>query len=641
VRECAPCFGTRYSRRMLNAESPTPPRWNLSNIFPALDSAELRAAIARCEAELSALEGFMDRCGISRTAVAPSDAAQAALEGYLAHVNQLLAHYRTIRAYVFAHVAGDAFDLLARRLLSEIEPLGVRLRQIDVRFSGWIGQLADALPTLIANSAPARDHAFYLRETAAQSRYLMSEAEESLAAELSLSGANAWSKLQGTITSQLSVEFSRDGRTSEKLPMPTLINLMQHDPDPEVRRRAYEAELAAWKTVEEPLAAALNGVKGATLTLERRRGRRDPLHAALDSARINQETLEAMLSAMQASFPAFRRYLRAKAQRLGHAGGLPWWDLMAPVSRHVRHYAWAEARDFILTHFASFSPRLAALARRAFDQSWIDAEQRPGKRAGAFCMDVPLVKESRILCNYDGSLDQVFTIAHELGHAFHNDCRHAAGKTELQSVTPMTLAETASILCETIITDAALAEARNPDERLAILETDLIGKTQVIVDITSRYLFEREVFQRRAKAELSATELCELMLRCQKETYGDGLDERYLHPYMWTWKPHYYYPGLSFYNFPYAFGLLFGLGLYAIYKRCGPTFVSQYEALLADTGEATPAELAARFGLNIREPAFWAQSLGLVEARIEEYLGLLEVIGPDNSPFHAVLDSAA
>ncbi len=605
---------------MPNSDQPAAPRWDLSDIFPALDSAELREAIARCEAEISALEDFLNTHGISRAAPSDTD-AQAALEGYLARANPLLAHYRTIRAFIFAHVATDAFDQQARRLLSAIEPLGVRLHQIDVRFSGWTGRIADALPALIANSALLQAHAFYLRETAAQSRYLMSEAEESLAAELSLSGANAWSKLQGTITSQLSVEFTRAGQR-EKLPMPALINLMQHDPDPDVRRRAYEAELAAWETVKEPLAAAMNGVKGATLTLARRRGRRDPLHEALDSARIDQATLDAMMSAIQAALPTFRRYLRAKARRLGHAGGLPWWDLIAPVSRYARHYAWAEARDFILTHFASFSPRLVALARRAFDQRWIDAEQRPGKRAGAFCMDVPLVKASRILCNYDGSLDQVFTIAHELGHAFHNECQHAADKAVLQSITPMTLAETASILCETIITDAALAEANTPDEQLAILETDLIGKTQVIVDITARYLFEREVFQRRAKAELSADELCELMLRFQKETYSDGLDERYLHTYMWTWKPHYYYPGLSFYNFPYAFGLLFGLGLYAIYKQRGASFVPEYEALLAATGEASPAELAARFGINISETTFWAHSLSLIEARIAQYLSI-------------------
>ena len=184
----------------------------------------------------------------------------------------------------------------------------------------------------------------------------------------------------------------------------------------------------------------------------------------------------------------------------------------------------------------------------------------------------------------------------------------------------MTLAETASIFCETIVTEAALREARSRDEVFAILETDLIGKTQVIVDITSRFLFEQEVFARRAKAELSAEDLCDMMVRAQKATYGDGLDARYLHPYMWTWKPHYYYPGLSFYNFPYAFGLLFGIGLYAIYQQRGAAFVPEYEALLASTGDANAADLAARFGINIRDKAFWQASLNVIGERVAKYL---------------------
>jgi len=235
-------------------------------------------------------------------------------------------------------------------------------------------------------------------------------------------------------------------------------------------------------------------------------------------------------------------------------------------------------------------------------------------------MSIDAVDESRILCNFDGSLEQVGTVAHELGHAFHNDCH--VGKTILQTVTPMTLAETASIFCQTIITDATLAGAASADEELSILESFLIDAAQVIVDISSRYLFEQEVFERRAKSELSADDFCVIMLRCQKATYGDGLDERTLHKYMWAWKPHYYSAGLSFYNYPYAFGLLFGLGLYAIYKERGKSFVLEYEQLLASTGEGTPADLAARFGIDIRKPDFWRGSLNLIGQRIDRYVGL-------------------
>lgn len=592
------------------------PRWDLSNVYPGLDSEALRADIAQVQGEIDELGQFLDAHAVSKASPAPElSAFKDIVDGYLDRANAVMRRYYTARAYIYSFVSTDSFNAAARKMLSEVEPLDVRLYQLSTRFEGWVGANADLLPHAIDLGGPAGEHAFYLNEVAEQSRYLMSEAEEGLAAELDLSGGNAWSKLQGTLTSQMTVQFARDGKV-ETLSMPALINL-SHDPDPDVRRRAYEAELAAWESAKEPLAAAMNGVKGAVVTLDKRRGRTDALHAAVDQARIDRATLDAMMGAMRESFPAFRRYLRAKARHLGHDGALPWWDLYAPVGASDRTYAWPEVQQFIIGNFATFGDRLAQLARRAFERNWIDAEQRPGKRAGAFCMGVPAVEESRILCNFDGSLDQVSTVAHELGHAFHNECLR--GRTLLQSSTPMTLAETASIFCETLIVDAALANAASADEELAILDTDLTGKTQVIVDITSRFLFEQEVFKRRAVAELAADELSELMLQCQRETYGDGLDERYLHKYMWTWKPHYYRSGMSFYNFPYAFGLLFGLGLYAIYKQRGSGFVPEYEALLNSTGAGTAAELAARFGIDIRDKAFWAASLDLIADRVARF----------------------
>lgn len=235
-------------------------------------------------------------------------------------------------------------------------------------------------------------------------------------------------------------------------------------------------------------------------------------------------------------------------------------------------------------------------------------------------MDIPLVEESRILANYDGSLDQLSTLAHELGHAFHNECQW--GLTELQRITPMTLAETASIFNETLIGESALAQAQSVEEELSILETSLVGAAGVIVDIYSRYLFESEVFEKRADAELSADDFCEIMLRCQAETYADGLDERHRHPYMWAWKPHYYSPSRSFYNFPYAFGQLFGLGLFALYQERGEDFVPDYESLLRNTGMGNAADLAARFDIDLRSPAFWKSSMDVIERRVDRYIEL-------------------
>jgi pepF/M3 family oligoendopeptidase len=397
-----------------------------------------------------------------------------------------------------------------------------------------------------------------------------------------------------------------------------LINLRNH-PDEATRRRAYEAEMAAWDSVKEPLAAALNGVKGTVNTLDRRRGRTDALHSAIDDARIERSTLETMLGAMEASLPTFRRYFKAKAKRLGKAS-LAWWDLFAPIGQTETQYTYPQAKDFVLQQFGTFSPHLQNFAHHAFENNWIDAEMRDGKRVGAFCMGIPKVKESRVFLNFDGSLDTVFTLAHELGHAYHNEC--ARNKTPLQKFTPMTLAETASIMCETIVFEATIKEAANPQEELAILETSLIGDSQVIVDIYSRYLFEKEVFERRVQSELNAEEFSEIMERAQSTTFGNGLDARYRHKYMWTWKPHYYYSGLSFYNFPYAFGLLFGIGLYAIYQQRGKAFIPEYQDLLASTGEGKAEDLAARFGIDLRSSEFWENSLDVIAKRIARYEAL-------------------
>ncbi len=594
------------------------PRWDLSNVYPSLESPEFEAAIADAKAQIEAMQEYVSRA--SRADASTPKAELAALLGEgVDRSNKLWELIGTLWPYISSFVSTNSRDTLAMKKFSEFQQMMVPAQTLGTQFQSWVGSLAAVLDEVIPLNESARAHAFNLKEMAHQAKYLMSQPEESLAAELNLSGASAWSKLQGTITSQLTVDFELDGEV-KKLPMPALINLHSH-PDEDVRRRAYEAELKAWKTVEEPLAACMNGIKGTTNTLNKRRGRQDALHAPLDAARIDRETLDAMLGAMHDSFPMFRRYFKAKARRFGQEK-LPWWNVFAPVGSANKQYSWDEARDFIITNFGTFSPELAAFARRAFDNNWIDAEQREGKRGGAFCMGIDGVKESRILCNFDGSLDQVSTIAHELGHGFHNECAYQAGKTPMQQDTPMTLAETASIMCETIVMEAVLKQATDPQEELAILETRLIGDAQVIVDIYSRFLFEKEVFERREKSELSAQDLCDAMERAQKATYGEGLDENYLHKYMWTWKPHYYSAGLSFYNFPYAFGLLFGLGLYAIYQQRGEAFVADYKNLLASTGEASAADLAARFGIDIRSRKFWEDSLAIIGKKIDRYCEL-------------------
>jgi pepF/M3 family oligoendopeptidase len=596
-----------------------PPRWDLSNVYPGLDSVELAKDIDRVKTATDSLRQHY------QVALAPVDASSTpeainqAVSSMIDKMNILYVKAATINAYLNSFISTDSYNQEAMRMDSQFDQVMVEIHKVNVLLEAWIGQIKDQLPEALALGGSAQAHAFPVMEIAEQSQYLMSEKEEVLSSELSLSGANAWSKLQGTVTSQKTVRFELDGEV-QTLPMPALINLHGH-PDEDVRKRAYAAEFEAWESIKEPLAASMNGVKGWVNTLNKHRGRADAMHAPIDQARIDRETLDVMMEAMKDSFPAFRRYFKAKAARFGDEA-LPWWNLFAPTGKLDKSYAFDEAADFILTNFEKFSPDLRAFAQSAFEKNWIDAEQRPGKRGGAFCMSLPEVKESRILCNFDGSLDQVFTIAHELGHGYHNYNMFQAGKTPLQRQTPMTMAETASIMCETIVFNAVMDTIDEPEAELALLETALIGDAQVIVDIYSRFLFEKEVFERRLKSELSADELCEIMEDAQTQTYGEGLDPAYRHKFMWTWKPHYYYAGLSFYNFPYAFGKLFGVGLYAIYQQRGAAFIPDYKQLLSSTGEAPAAELAARFGIDIRSKGFWVDSLAVIGKHIERYCEL-------------------
>ena len=599
------------------------PHWDLSNIYPTLESTELESAVEDLRVRIKQLDQFLDKEKISRKGEIPSSIDQTAMlvSEYLRMMNDILALAGTIDAFLYGYISTDSFNTLAKRKESELEGITVRINQQEVLFSGWLGEVIKQgidHTALDAASPTLKDHGFFLQETVEQSKYLMSEEEEALASDLSLSGASAWQKLQGTVTSQISVPFEIEGKI-EDVPIAALQNIRRYDLDEQTRRRAFDAEIKAWESMREPLAACMNGIKGTVLTLNQRRGREDALHEVLDQTKIDRETLQAMLGVMKESFPTFRRYFKAKAKKMGK-DTLAWWDLFAPVGGSEQRFTFEEASKFIVSNFGSFSPRLAEFTQKAFDKRWIDAEPRKGKRGGAFCMDIPLNEESRILANFDGTLDQLSTLAHELGHAFHNECQW--GLTELQRITPMNLAETASIFNETLIGESALKQARSRDEELSILETSLVGASGVIVDIYSRYLFESEVFEKRADAELSADDFCEIMLRCQAETYADGLDEQYRHPYMWAWKPHYYSPSRSFYNFPYAFGLLFGLGLYALYQEWGEDFISDYESLLRNTGMGNAADLAARFDIDLRSPAFWKSSMEVIEGRVERYLEL-------------------
>lgn len=592
----------------------TLPHWRTDTPFADVSDPALIDAITAVDQALTDLTTLFDTHHVQKHATAVTvEAGTVAL--ILTHMGELSSQMRTINAYIYQFVSTNSRDNVAQARLSEFRQRLVRMNQLSTRLTAWIGGLD--VDALVSQHELLATHAFMLKETAQRAKHQMAPEAESLAAELNTSGGGAWARLHSNITSQISVEL--DGQSQ---PM-SAIRAMAYDADAEVRRGAYEAELAAWQSNAMPLGMALNAIKGEVNALAKRRGYSDPVDISLADNRIDRATLDAMMGAAHDSFPIFRRYLQAKARLLRSGPRLPWYDLFAPVTQGGKTWDYAEACEFVAAQFHAYSPRMGAFAERAFAEGWIDAEPRSGKVDGAFCMGLQR-DESRVLMNYKPSIGSIMTLAHELGHAYHN--LNLAGQEPLNRDTPMTLAETASIFCETLTQEAALKHA-DTNGQLEILESSLQRSCQIVVDITSRYLFESRVFAQRQQRELSADELSELMLQAQRETYGDGLSDDALHPYMWAVKGHYYSTGRSFYNYPYMFGQLFGMGLYAIYREDPSSFTARYDHLLSSTGRGDAATLAKTMGIDITQRSFWEGSLAVVSAEVAQFEAVVERLG--------------
>ena len=479
-------------------------------------------------------------------------------------------------------------------------------------FNAWVVQLPN-LMDLVRGDEYLKDYEFYFAGKVDSAKYQMGGEAEAVMAKMGMSGGSAWGKLQSYLTSTVPVSYR--GTTTNL----SAIRNLAYDPDPQVRKDAYEAEIACYEAIKEPVAHALNAIKLETISQCQLRGYESPLDRTLLNSDMKRETLDAMLGAMDEYLPKFWQYLKAKAKALGHENGLPWYDLFAPLGEASTTFTTEDARDYLVKQFSTFDEQLTKMVARAFDEAWIDFYPRDGKRGGAFCSSIRTIGQSRILTNFDGMFTDVVTLAHELGHAFHNQC--IRDHRPLNHGYSMPLAETASTFNECVVMNAAIESAANRDERIALIESQLQDATQIICDIYSRYRFETMVFANREQKFMNADTLCDFMKEAQKQSYGDGLDHDCLHPFMWVCKSHYYGP--TFYNFPYAFGGLFARGLYAQYVKEGPSFVEKYKKLLYTTTIATAEDVAKVADIDLTDKAFWRGALQTIADQIDLLCQLL------------------
>ena len=579
--------------------------WDLTVFYKDFDDPEFKDDLARLPKEIDAFTAAI---------AAPAEDEVEKLVS-LVHQEEALSNlFERLSLMIELTLSVDANNKAANAAMAPLMRAVMGSSLASNAFSRYLASLEN-LDAIIDADDELKARAFALREAAEDAKHQLPEALEKPVLKMQLSGGEAFSQLRDKLDATLLVDY--DGK---QIPL-SAVRALAYDGDADTRRRAYEAELASYKKIELPMSFCLNNLKAEGETMAALKGYKGVLDMALAHSRMDEKTLEAMWTAIREALPELREYFKAKGRLLGHENGLPFYDLFAPVGQSTRTYTVEEARALLLDLFGKFCPEMGEMMRTAFDEGWIDMYPREGKSGGAFCSGYYAKNISRVMTNFAGSASDVSTLAHELGHAFNNRMLHH--KPIMMTETPMPLAETASTFNETLLISQLLKTA-TPEEELTLLDSCLTEQTQTMVDIYSRFLFEQKVVAAQANHALDVDELKETMLWAQEQSYGDGLDPEYRHPYMWACKSHYYSTGVHFYNFPYAFGGLFARGLYARYEKEGEAFVPVYCDLLSRFGSDTIANVTASVGIDVTTPDFWREAVESVLVQVRRFVELAD-----------------
>lgn len=575
--------------------------WDLERIYPSIDSKEFK-------------EDFNKTKELGQEALNMKLESLDDFREFIKKEEEASKYADSIGEYLSLRLSVDTNDKEAMKAYGKARSLYDEIfTPMSLKETNFVKNHRDIFNEAF-NDEFLKSYSYYLRNLENTAKRSLSDETELLLSKLSKSSGDAWEDLYSNLTSTLEVDY--DGKV---ISLSEVRNLA-FSSDENVRKAAYLAELKAYKKIEKSIAACLSSIKQEVSVLTKERGYSSPLEATLVESGMTKKTLDVLLKAIEEYYPYFRMYLKRKGELLGHKNGLPFYDLFAPLGSLDTKYTVEEANKYLVDRFTKFSPEIGALMDRAMKNNWIDYLPRNGKVGGAFCADVTKLGESRVLTNFDGTFYSISTLAHELGHAFHNEVLNDVSLFKRDC--PMQLAETASTFNETFIKDNAVKEAKSKDEKISMLETIISDDNQVIVDIMSRYYFETAVFENTNESALTPEELCDLMRDAQLKSYGDGLDKDYLHPYMWCPKGHYYSTGLSYYNFPYAFGQLFAYGLYSKYLEDGDKFFPLYKDILRNAGSMPIRECVLLSGIDTEDINFWKKSLDICKDHILEFLEL-------------------
>ncbi|MFD0675088.1 M3 family oligoendopeptidase [Cohnella sp. GCM10027633] len=585
--------------------------WNLESLFEGGSSSSRYAAfVQETESLVSGLLKDLQEAG-----AAPADVQ---LTEWTKRLQDGLARLREADAFVSCLTSQQMSDKKAVSWAERIQSLSAKYKQAQDLYEAKLADVPEDRWEKWSGDASLAAVKFPLNERRDAAKEKLPPALESVASELAVDGYHGWGEHYNTIVSRISIPWN-EGDAVSSLSVGQAANKLD-DPKPEVRDLMAAKWEEAWAGQADLCADALNRLAGFRLKLYGMRGWNDPLGEPLKMNRMSDATLDAMWTAVSEGIEPLKRYLAVKARMMGKER-LAWHDVDAPIATSQAKIGYEEAAGIIAEAFEQFSPDMAKLARRAFDEDWIESEDRPGKRPGGFCTSFPISEQSRIFMTYSGTPGNVSTLAHELGHAYHGAL--VDGLPPLAQEYAMNVAETASTFAEALVSDVLVSRAEGDQEKLALLDDRLQRAVAFLMNIRARFLFETRFYARRASGIVEAEELNKLMVEAQQEAFGNALSS--WHPHFWAAKLHFYLTDVPFYNFPYTFGYLFSTGLVAVAEREGESFRAKYDRLLKDTGVMTVEQLASsHLSVRLDEPAFWREAVSKVVADVEQFEALCE-----------------
>lgn len=592
--------------------------WDLDSLFSGgIHSAQLKAKFTQITTSTAVLGDLLDRWD------ATSDAPD------FAQFTKLITQFQTIgaalgQAGIFITAVGSADiqnpDVAPRE--AELQTLQTQFQTISDKLEKVLVQVPDKTFTQLLALPALKPIAFNLQDMRDHGKELLDDKTENLINQLNLDGKSAWSSHYDSLVATVSVPFHDASGNPVTLSAGQADNNLLGNADPQYRAELLPAWEQAWTDKEQLFADTLNHLAGFRLTEYKAHGITDFLQEPLKQNRMSAQTLKTIWSVVDDNKQFLLDYLDRKAALLGkkHAG---WQDVEAPLNlagSQERHFTFDEAAAFIIQHYGEFSPKMAALAQHAFDHRWIEAEDRAGKAPGGWMESAPETNEARIFMTFTGSPNDVSTLAHELGHAFHSSV--IGDLPFLRQDYAMNVAETASTFGELIVADANVKAATSDAEKISLLTAKMDNPVAMFLNIRARFLFETRFYQLRQQKLVTPAELNELMLNAQKEAFGHNLSS--YSPHLWASKLHFYIDNPPFYNFPYVFGYLFSLGIYAKAQQ-SDDFEDDYIALLRDTANMSTEQLAQKhLGVDLTQPDFWRNGVALIKKDVAEFMRLTD-----------------